>query len=272
MIEKRLSRRRAGADSLVPKVRLFGFSHVGPTKAWTPKRVRGKSDVVIRKKPKPVLVAIVGGSGSGKTWLAQKLEQALAPSAARLCLDDFYLDRSRLSPARRARLNFDHPRAIDWLSLDRVLKRALSGRVSRVPCYDFKTHCRLEREKALAPKAMILVEGLWLLLRPAIRRLFSLSIFLECPTSTRLRRRIDRDRVSRGRARFSIERQFRKSVQPMHERYVAPQAWSADLVFKGDCNSGQVRDLVKHLKGFLPGSRKNNTDELGAVKTPKHPH
>jgi uridine kinase len=208
--------------------------------------------MVVRRKAKPALVAIVGGSGSGKTWLTQKLEQALAPHAARLCLDDFYLDRSHLSTARRARLNFDHPRAIDWLSLDRVLKRALSGRVSRVPCYDFKTHCRLEREKALAPKPIILMEGLWLLRRPAIRRLFSLSIFLECAASTRLRRRIDRDLVSRGRSRFSIERQFRKSVQPMHARYVAPQACLADLVFKGDCNRRQVQGMVKHLKGFLP--------------------
>jgi uridine kinase len=203
------------------------------------------------QRRRPVLVAIVGGSGSGKSWLAQKLQQALAPRAASLCQDDFYRNRSHLSFARRARLNFDHPRAIDWLRLERVLRGVLSGRTPRVPCYDFKTHTRLQKEKLLEPKPIILLEGLWLLRRPLIRRLSSLSIFLECPPGTRLRRRLARDMASRGRTRASIERQFRSAVEPMHVRHVAPQARLADLVFKKNCSPTQLQKLVKRLKEFL---------------------
>ena len=224
--------------------------------ASTPARTsEAGTRVSAQRKVKPVLVAIVGGSGSGKSWLCQKLARALQPHAARLCLDDFYLDRSHLSPAQRTRLNFDLPQAIDWRRLDKVLKAALAGRAIRVPLYDFKTHCRLEREQVLTPKPIILMEGLWLLRRPGTRRLFCLSIFLESPARTRLRRRIARDLVSRGRTRLSIERQFRESVEPMHARYVAPQACLADYVFEGNCNARQVRGLVERLKGLLPRYR-----------------
>src|SRR5690242_20303132 len=100
-----------------------------------------------KRKLRPVLVAIVGGSGSGKTWLTPRLVQALAPHAIRLCLDDFYRDRSHLTLPQRCRLNFDHPRAIDWTRLEQVLRGLLAGRKVRVPCYDFTIHSRSNREK-----------------------------------------------------------------------------------------------------------------------------
>lgn len=204
---------------------------------------------------KPVLVAIVGGSGSGKTWLAEKLEEELAPLAVRLSLDDFYLDRSHLSPGRRARLNFDRPRAIDWPNIERVVRTLLAGHSARLPCYDFKTHCRLRKEKVLTPRPIILMDGLWLLRRSALRPLFSLSIFLQCPLGTRLRRRITRDLVLRGRTRASIEQQFRRSVEPMHARYVAPQAKLADVILKRDFSCSQVQGLARLLMQFVPQER-----------------
>ena len=182
----------------------------------------------------PILVAIVGGSGSGKTWLAGKLQAALGPKAARLSLDDFYHDRSGLSPARRATINFDHPRAIDWESLERVLLDCCAGKAARLPCYDFKTHSRLRSSKLLKLRPIILVDGLWLLRRPSIRRLFDLRVFLVCPASIRLRRRLARDVLARGRTRASIEKQFWTTVQPMHLKYVAPQARWADVVLHNE--------------------------------------
>src|SRR5215831_12598866 len=116
------------------------------------------------------LVAIVGGSGAGKTCLAQKLQAALGRKAVRLSLDDFYLDRSHLSSARRAMLNFDHPRAIDWKLLKAVLQNLRAGHVARIPQYNFKTHCLLTRTRLLKPKPIILIEGLWLLRTPSLRR------------------------------------------------------------------------------------------------------
>jgi uridine kinase len=198
-----------------------------------------------KRKLRPVLVAIGGGSGSGKTWLTQRLEQALAPHAIRLCLDDFYRDRSHLTLPQRSRLNFDHPRAIDWTRLEQVLRGLLAGRKVRVPCYDFTVHSRSNHEKTLTPKPIILLEGLWLLRRPVLRRLFSFSIFLDRPARIRLQRRLARDLVSRGRIRLSIQRQFRQSVQPMHVRYVAPQARFADLVLRDDCTPADLRLILR---------------------------
>lgn len=205
-------------------------------------------------RAKPVLVAITGGSGSGKTWLAAQLERALAPRAARLSLDDFYRDHSHLSPARRARLNFDHPRAIDWPAMERVIRELLSGRPAAVPGYDFTTHCRLKNTRLLSPKPIILLDGLWLLRRPSLRRLFSLRIFLDCPFASRLQRRMARDLVSRGRTRSSIAQQFRRTVEPMHALYVEPQSALADVVFKKDCTAAQVRGLARLISRFLPAA------------------
>src|ERR1043165_4477758 len=101
-------------------------------------------------RPKhPLLVAIVGGSGSGKSRLADELQTALGKSAGRLSLDDFYRDRSHLSAARRATINFDNPKAIDWISFEHVLANCLCRRKTRIPRYDFSTHCRRSQSKML---------------------------------------------------------------------------------------------------------------------------
>jgi len=207
----------------------------------------GKAAKQISGKAKPILVTIVGGSGSGKTWLTKKLLRALSPNAVQLSQDDFYTDRSHLPAGRRARINFDHPRAIDWNAVETVLARLLASRPARVPCYDFKTHTRLPRLKNLEPRDIILLEGLWLLRRARIRRLVSVSVFLDCPTGMRLRRRLERDLASRGRTRISIRTQFRRTVEPMHQRYVAPQAQRAHFVFR----KSPGRREVRWLTGFL---------------------
>lgn len=207
----------------------------------------GRGGRSVSKRP-CLLVAITGGSGSGKTWLAEKLETVLAPHAARLSLDDFYRDRSHLALGRRARLNFDQPGAIDWAELECALVALRQGRRARVPCYDFATHARLARTKTLNPKPVILVEGLWLLRRPSIRSCFALRLFVDCPRALRLRRRLARDTRSRGRSRASVLKQFRTTVDPMHQRYVAPQARYADVILPADCGRAQIKKLVSLIK------------------------
>lgn len=197
---------------------------------------------------KPVkLVAIVGGSGSGKSWLAQQLERKLAPEAACLSVDDFYLDRSHLTPAGRDRLNFDHPLAIDWKRLTRALRALRDGRPARVPIYDFTTHCRRPQDCLLKPKPVLLVEGLWLLHRRELRRLFEFSIFLNVSRQRRFERRLRRDVLERGRGRASIQEQFTQMVEPMHRKYVAPQARWADLILSKPCSMRQIAQIAKNI-------------------------
>src|SRR6266446_4214469 len=139
------------------------------------------------------LVAIVGGSGAGKTWLADHLQRILGESVARLSLDDFYLDRSHLSPTERETINFDQPQAIDWSEFERVLLDCRYGRTTGVPRYDFTLHKRFLELEVWQPKPLTLVDGLWPLHRPAIRRLFDCRIFIDCPERLRLCRRLARD-------------------------------------------------------------------------------
>jgi uridine kinase len=222
------------------------------------------SSVFIRGKKKdsaPLLIAIVGGSGSGKTWLAKKLQVALGSNAARISLDDFYRDRSHVSPALRANINFDNPRAIDWAGLENVLNNLLAGRAARLPCYDFKTHCRLAEEKIIEPKPVITVDGLWLLRRASLRRLFALKIFIDCPARTRRSRRLARDLRSRGRTRASVLKQFRKTVEPMHDRFVTPQKRWADVVLRHDFKERVVKQLAEQLHARLNVLRSSKTWE-----------
>lgn len=215
---------------------------------------------VLKKSPNsrfPILVAIVGGSGSGKSWLADRLQQALGDDASRLSLDDFYRDRSHLPPARRAELNFDHPLAIDWAALETTLRQCAQGRQASVPVYDFHTHTRAARPRDFTPGRLVLFDGLWLLRRPSVRRFFDYSIFLDCPAPLRLSRRLARDCAERGRSRASVARQFATTVEPMHVKYVEGQRKWADRVLSNEAGNGTLDALVKVLSHRLAREEKN---------------
>ena len=172
---------------------------------------------------KVAIIAIVGGSGSGKTWLARQLQRRLGARAGRLSLDDFYRDRSHLPAGVRARINFDHPRAIDWPHFRQCLKKIKTCQAVALPRYDFVTHARRATPRRWQPKPVVLVDGLWLLRRPELRRLYTVSVFLDCPAKLQLARRLARDQRERGRSPASVRYQFRTQVAPMDKQFVAPQ-------------------------------------------------
>jgi uridine kinase len=203
------------------------------------------------RRAAPLLVAITGGSGSGKTWLAAKLEELLRPQAVRVCQDAFYKDRSHLPHARRALVNFDRPAAVDWVLLEKTLRALARGRSTQIPCYDFSSHSRMNGQARIVARPIVLVDGLWLLRRPSLRRLFGVRVFLDCPARTRLERRLKRDLISRGRTRASVLRQFRTTVEPMHAKYVLPQSRWADVILDGTCcdstAASKLSDLLREL-------------------------
>ena len=175
------------------------------------------------------LVAITGGSGAGKTWLADRLQRLFGAQAGRIVQDSFYRDRSHLPAEERSRINFDHPDALDWDCFRATLEALAAGRAARVPVYDFATHCRTTGGEAIEPRPIMIIDGLWLLHRPEIRPLFSLGIYMHCPEEERLRRRVARDTAERGRTEASVHEQFRATVAPMHRLFVDPQAQHAHL-------------------------------------------
>lgn len=202
------------------------------------------------KKHKPKLIAIVGGSGAGKTWLADQLQNAFGKQAARMSLDDFYRDRSHLPERRRNAINFDHPRSIDWQEVERVLGECEQGKKTLMPKYNFATHARAERRMPVILKPLIIIDGLWLLRRPKLRHLFACSIFVDCPKIICLQRRICRDLAERGRAVADVRKQFLKHVRPMHERFVASQKRWANIVLR-DPGRDEIQGLVEQMKQIL---------------------
>lgn len=197
------------------------------------------------------VIAIVGGSGSGKTWLVRQLCRVLGEHGGHLALDDFYRDRSHLAPARRARLNFDVPHAIDWAGAARVLRACRAGQPAEVPRYDFATHARLGAAQPWQPRPVVLVEGLWLLRSPELRPLFDLKIFLDTPADLRHRRRLARDTAERGYTAAAVRQRLATMVLPMHERYVEPQRRWADLILRQPYAEPEVQALADRLWALL---------------------
>lgn len=208
------------------------------------------------RAPRVVLVAIAGGSGSGKTWLAQALRRRLGRRAALLSLDDFYQDLGHLTPARRARRNFDRPAAIDWAALAAVLDGIAAGGRPPVPRYDFTRHTRHGRSRRWAPRPVVLIEGLWPWVRPALRERFALRIYRDTAAPVRRERRLERDVRERGRTATSVRRQWREQVEPMFRRHVAPQRDRAHVVVGGELEDAALEDLSRRILALLPRPRR----------------
>jgi uridine kinase len=199
----------------------------------------------------PVLIGMAGGSGAGKTWLSERIALAFPGQVARVSLDDFYRDRSKLGPAARARINYVHPRAIDWPLLLEFLREYRSGIAPMRPRYDFTTHCRQNESASCELKPVLLVEGLWTLARRELRQMFDLTIYIECPERVRLRRRVGRDTAERGRRAREVRAQFRRSVAPMHDIHVAPQQRRAGMVLTHPISERRIEEVMAQLRARL---------------------
>jgi uridine kinase len=197
------------------------------------------------------VIAVVGGSGAGKSWLVDQFCRIIGDKACRLSLDDFYRDRSHLPMARRARLNFDVPHAIDWSGAAKVLRDCRAGLPTAVPRYDFATYSRRPELQVWQPRPIVFVEGLWLLRTAELRPLFNFTIFLDTPTTLRHARRVARDITERGYTAEAIRHRLIATVLPMHGRYVEPQKRWADLVLSQPYRPAEVEKLADHLWPLL---------------------
>jgi len=210
----------------------------------------------------PYLVGITGGSGSGKTTLTRALVDALGPDrVASLASDAYYRDRTDLSPAARAELNYDLPEALDRELLVGHLRALRAGHPVCPPAYCFETHRRVGIAPAVEPRDLVVVEGILLLHDPEVRSLLDFSIYLDAPPTVRLGRRMARDTAERGRSAAAVLRQYAASVAPAHAAYVEPTKRVADLVLR---NLG-APSAVAEIAGTMIRSR------LALRRTPHAP-
>jgi len=197
--------------------------------------------------PRVHIIAVAGPTCAGKTKLATELSRELA--SPMLLLDSYYRDLSALSPAERARVNFDAPESLDHELLIEQVQALSRGESITRPCYDFSTHTRVPGGENLTASDFLIVEGLFALYWPELRELSRTKIFVNAPDNVCLGRRKTRDVAERGRTVDSVVLQFRETVQPMATRYVRPTSRYADLVLSGEqMLSASVNEVLAHIR------------------------
>jgi uridine kinase len=203
----------------------------------------------------PMLIGIAGGTGSGKTTVALKLAQAMPEGRAALIQHDwYYRDRSHLTPAARAEVNFDEPDALENELLLADLQALKANQPVECPQYDYATHTRSATRRPILPRSIILVEGILLFAVPALRDIFDLRLFVDTDDDVRLLRRVRRDLDERGRDMESIEAQYLGTVRRMHQLHVAPSRAHAHLIIpEGGQNAPALEVIVGRLLYLLDG-------------------
>lgn len=212
-----------------------------------------------------LIIGIAGGTGSGKSTVAKALEEELgSPHVGIISQDSYYVNLSHLSPNERSRQNYDHPDAFEDTLLLTHLNQLRRGRIIPVPVYDFSRHLRIEATSPLAPKPVIVVEGILILANPELRKAFDIKVYVDTDADTRLLRRLIRDIQERGRTLDSVCTQYLSTVKPMHEAFVAPSKRYADIIIPdGGHNRVALSLLISRIERYLHMLNEKNTTIKG---------
>jgi uridine kinase len=215
----------------------------------------------------PVIIGVAGGSGSGKTTVAERVREA-APgrTVAILHHDSYYRDNSHLSPADRALINYDHPQAFETDLLVRDLATLRAGEPVDVPVYDYPTHSRTGRTRRVEPADIVFVEGILVLESAELRGLMDIRLFVDVDADERLIRRLERDIQERGRTLESVVRQYRQVVRPMHLQFCEPSKRHAHLIIpEGGHNQVAIDLITSKIAEILRERRRWHAPEAPAV-------
>ena len=177
-----------------------------------------------------LVIGIAGGTGSGKTTLMNNLIQRFEGSVTVLSHDNYYRRNDHLSYEQRCQINYDEPAALETDLMARHLDALRHGETIQCPVYDFTQHNRSSETIEIAPKSVIIVEGILIFENKELRDLMDIKIFVDTDADVRLCRRIKRDVNKRGRSLESVLEQYQTTVKPMHEKYVEPSKKYANLV------------------------------------------
>jgi uridine kinase len=197
-----------------------------------------------------LVIGIAGGSGSGKTTVAQEILQRVgADRIAFLQHDSYYKDLSGLPPAQRDEVNFDHPNSLESELLIEHIASLRDGKAVEVPIYDFSTDSRTAKTFIVQPRGVIVVEGILIFTEPALREMFDVKIFVDTDSDIRFIRRLERDLSERGRTTESVIQQYLATVRPMHMEFVEPSKRYADIIIpQGGFNTAALDMLVARIE------------------------
>ncbi len=204
---------------------------------------------------RPFLIGVAGGTSSGKSTIAERLEEIVGPEQLSLIkLDAYYIRRTHQPMEERAAANYDHPSAFDWELLNEHLTTLLAGERVPVPVYDYAIHDRVEEVRWVEPTGVVVVEGILVLWDQGLRDRFDLKVFVDTPADLRFIRRLQRDVVERGRTQESIVNQYLATVRPSHESFIEPSRAHADVIVpEGGLNRPAMDVLLARVRELTAG-------------------
>ncbi|MDQ3584761.1 MAG: uridine kinase [Pyrinomonadaceae bacterium] len=200
-----------------------------------------------------MIIGICGGTGSGKTTVANRiLDSVSADEVAFLQQDSYYRDLDQMPLDFRQQVNFDHPDAIDNELLVEHLRALKAGAAVALPVYDFKHHVRLKETLRMEPKLITIIEGILIFAEPRLLQEMDIKVFVDTPDDIRFIRRLRRDVAERGRTVESVIEQYLATVRPMHMQFVEPSKRVADVIIPEgghnlvsiDLLSGKIRERL----------------------------
>jgi len=199
-----------------------------------------------------LIIGVSGGSGSGKTTIAQKLHKAFPDDSIIICQDSYYRDLSHLSMEERDTRNFDHPDSIEFSLMADQISSLTNLEAIEIPQYDFTTHTRKAETETLFPRKILIIEGLMLLAMPEIRELLDIKLYVDTPEDIRLIRRLERDQKERGRTVPQVLKQYLDTVRPMHIEYIEPSKRYADVIIpEGGFNQTAIDIIISKIREEL---------------------
>ena len=203
--------------------------------------------------PAPFVIGVAGGTGSGKTTVANAILRRMGEDRISVLFhDSYYRDWSDLPMDVLDRKNFDHPDSLETELLVRHVRNLRQGMAIEAPIYDFKVHRRTPETRRILPRRLLLVEGILIFAEPELRKLFDVKIFVDTDADVRLIRRIRRDIAERGRTFESVVEQYYATVRPMHLEFVEPSKRWADLIVpEGGENAAAMEFLFARLEKLL---------------------
>jgi len=210
-------------------------------------------------KRKPLIIGVAGGTASGKTTIANAIMDSFdEPPMVLMQHDAYYKDVSHLTLAERAKINFDHPDALETDLMVRHLGELIAGRPIEMPVYDFSTHTRLPKGIVKKPAKVIIIEGILIFCEQALRDLMDVKIFVDTDADLRFIRRVKRDIEERQRSLESVIGQYMGTVRPMHIAFVEPSRKYADIIIPEGHNPVSTDMVVTLIRQRL---RKGNHEK-----------